>query len=159
MFPLWGCGGCSVVQLCLTLQPHGLQHARLPCPSASSGVCLSSCPLSRWWNHCEVEAVVYPCLGLCTHTWPPAEASPLLTWPPISWVQPECQALLVTPRACRASLDVSNFHSLGIHGQAARLMPRSWPRLWPGEEVRPTQRVATQLPAHQADHSRWARLV
>ena len=26
---------CSVVQLCLTLQPHGLQHSRLPCPSRS----------------------------------------------------------------------------------------------------------------------------
>ena len=24
---------CSAAQLCLTLQPHGLQHARLPCPS------------------------------------------------------------------------------------------------------------------------------
>ena len=26
---------CSVAQSCLTLQPHGLQHARLPCPSLS----------------------------------------------------------------------------------------------------------------------------
>ena len=24
---------CSVAQSCLTLQPHGLQHAKLPCPS------------------------------------------------------------------------------------------------------------------------------
>ena len=24
---------CSVIQSCLTLQPHGLQHTRLPCPS------------------------------------------------------------------------------------------------------------------------------
>ena len=29
------------------LQPHGLQHARLPCPSPSPGVCSNSCPLSR----------------------------------------------------------------------------------------------------------------
>ena len=26
---------CSVAQLCLTLQPHALQHTRLPCPSLS----------------------------------------------------------------------------------------------------------------------------
>ena len=26
---------CSVTKSCLTLQPHGLQHARLPCPSLS----------------------------------------------------------------------------------------------------------------------------
>ena len=29
-------------------QPHGLQHARPPCPSPSPGVCPSSCPLLRW---------------------------------------------------------------------------------------------------------------
>ena len=28
--------------------PHGLQHARPPCPSPSPGVCLNSCPLSHW---------------------------------------------------------------------------------------------------------------
>ena len=27
---------------------HGLQQARLPCPSLSLWVCASSCPLSRW---------------------------------------------------------------------------------------------------------------
>ena len=31
-----------------SLQPHGLQHARLPCPSLSPGVYSNSCPLSRW---------------------------------------------------------------------------------------------------------------
>ena len=33
-----------------SLQPHGLQHARLPCPSLSPGVCSNSCPLSWWWH-------------------------------------------------------------------------------------------------------------
>ena len=36
---------CSVVSDCF--QPHGLKHARLPCPIPSSGVC-NSCPLSQW---------------------------------------------------------------------------------------------------------------
>ena len=31
-----------------SLRSHGLQHARLPCPSPSPGVCSDSCPLSRW---------------------------------------------------------------------------------------------------------------
>ena len=31
-----------------SLQPHGLQHARLPCPSPSPGVCSNLCSLSRW---------------------------------------------------------------------------------------------------------------
>ena len=30
-----------------SLQPHGLQHAKPPCPSTSE-VCPSSCPLHRW---------------------------------------------------------------------------------------------------------------
>ena len=37
----------SVTQSCLTLRPHGLQHARLPCASLTPGVCSNSCPLSR----------------------------------------------------------------------------------------------------------------
>ena len=32
------------------LSPHGLKHARLPCPSPSPWVCSNSCPLS-WWCH------------------------------------------------------------------------------------------------------------
>ena len=30
------------------LGPHGLQQARLPCPSRSSRACPNSCPLSQW---------------------------------------------------------------------------------------------------------------
>ena len=39
---------CSVSKWCRTLQPQGLQHTRLPCPSLSPGVCSNSCPLSQW---------------------------------------------------------------------------------------------------------------
>ena len=31
-----------------SLWPHGLQHARLSCPSLSTGVYSNSCPSSRW---------------------------------------------------------------------------------------------------------------
>ena len=33
-----------------SLQPHELQHVRLPCPSSSPRVCPGSCPL-HWWCH------------------------------------------------------------------------------------------------------------
>ena len=33
-----------------SLRPHGLQHARPPCPSPSPEVSPSSCPL-HWWCH------------------------------------------------------------------------------------------------------------
>ena len=37
---------CSVVSK--SLQPHGLQHIRLPCPSPTPRVYSNSCPLSQW---------------------------------------------------------------------------------------------------------------
>ena len=33
-----------------SLWPHGLQHARLLCPSLSPGVCSDSCRLSQWYH-------------------------------------------------------------------------------------------------------------
>ena len=39
---------CSVVSDCL--RPHGLQHARLPCPSLTPRAFSNSCP-SSWWCH------------------------------------------------------------------------------------------------------------
>ena len=45
------------------LLPHGLQHARLPCPSPTPGVCWSSCPLS-WWCHPTISSsvILFSCL-------------------------------------------------------------------------------------------------
>ena len=42
-----------------SLWPHGLQHARLPCPSSSPRVCSNSCPLSQWC-HPTVSSSVVP---------------------------------------------------------------------------------------------------
>ena len=47
-----------------SLWPHGLQHARLPCPSPSSGACSNSCPLS-WWSPPTISSSIilfYACL-------------------------------------------------------------------------------------------------
>ena len=49
----------SVAQSCLTLWPHGLQHARLPCPLPILGVYSNSCPLSRWC-HPTISSSVIP---------------------------------------------------------------------------------------------------
>ena len=42
-----------------SLWPHGLQHAKIPCPSLSSRVCSDSCPLSRWC-HPTISSSVIP---------------------------------------------------------------------------------------------------
>ena len=41
-----------------SLQPHGLQHARPPCPSLTPGVHSNSCPLSRWCHPTILSPVV-----------------------------------------------------------------------------------------------------
>ena len=50
----------SVAQSCLdSLWPHGLQHARLPCPSPTPAVCSNSCPSSQWC-HPTISSSVIP---------------------------------------------------------------------------------------------------
>ena len=49
----------SVAQSCLTLQPHGMQHARLPCPSPAPRVYSNSCSLCQWC-HPTISSSVIP---------------------------------------------------------------------------------------------------
>ena len=64
---VWGiyvyCCCCSVTQSCPTLQPHGLQHTKLPCLSLSPGVCSNSCPLSWWYHPTQSSSVT--CFSSC----------------------------------------------------------------------------------------------
>ena len=46
-----------------SLQPPGLQHARLPCPSPTFEAYLNSCPLSRWY-HPAISSSVVPFTSL-----------------------------------------------------------------------------------------------
>ena len=45
----------------VSLQSHGLQYARLPCPSPTSRVDSNSCPLSRW---------CHPTISSCLQSFP-----------------------------------------------------------------------------------------
>ena len=65
----------TVVQSCLTLQPHGLQPARLPCPSPSPGACSHSCPLS-WWCHPTISSSVSP-FSSCPQSFPASGSFPM----------------------------------------------------------------------------------
>ena len=42
-----------------SLQPHGLQHARLPCSSLYPWVCSNSCPLSQWCHPTISSSVLH----------------------------------------------------------------------------------------------------
>ena len=49
----------SVAQPCPTLQSHGRQHTRPPCPSPTPRVYSNPCPLSRWC-HSTISSSVIP---------------------------------------------------------------------------------------------------
>ena len=42
-----------------SMRLHGLQHARLPCPSPAPRACSNWCP-SSWWCHPPISSLVVP---------------------------------------------------------------------------------------------------
>ena len=57
---------CSIVSD--SFWPHGLQHARLPCPSPSPGSCSNSCPLNQWCHPTNSSSVAL--ISSCLQSFP-----------------------------------------------------------------------------------------
>ena len=55
-----------------SLWPHGLQHARIPCPSQTPRACTNSC-LSSWWHHPTISSSVVP-FSSCPQSFPASES-------------------------------------------------------------------------------------
>ena len=48
-----------------SLQPHGLQYARPPCPAPTPGACSNSCPSSQWCHPTISSSVIFSsCLSI-----------------------------------------------------------------------------------------------
>ena len=60
-----------------SLSPHGLQHARLPCPSLSPGICSNSCLGSQWCYPTISSSVT--CFSSCPQS-SPASGSFSVSW-------------------------------------------------------------------------------
>ena len=58
-----------------SLQPHWLQHARLPCPSPSPEVCPSSCPLNQWCHPTISSSVTL--FSFCLQSFPASMPFPM----------------------------------------------------------------------------------
>ena len=57
------------------LRPHGLQHARFPCPSPTPGACSNSCP-SSWLCHPTISSSVIP-FSSCLLSFPTSGSFPM----------------------------------------------------------------------------------
>ena len=58
-----------------SLRPHGLQHARPPCPSPTPGACSNSCPSCRW-GHPTISTSIIP-FSSCPQSFPASESFPV----------------------------------------------------------------------------------
>ena len=65
----------SCLVLSDSLQPQGLQHTRLPCPSPTPGVCSNSRP-SSWWCHTTISSFVVP-FSSCLQSFPASGSFPM----------------------------------------------------------------------------------
>ena len=112
----------SVTQLCPTLRPHGLQHARLPCPSPTPGVHSNSCPLSPWC-HPTISSSVVPfssCLQSC-----PASVS----FPMNQFFTSGGQSIGVSALASVLPMNTQDWSPLGLTGWIS-LQPKGLSRVF-----------------------------
>ena len=65
----------SVTQSCPTLQLHGLQHARLPCPSPTPRAYSDSHPLDRWCHPTISSSVI--AFSSCLQSFPVSGSFPM----------------------------------------------------------------------------------
>ena len=92
-----------------SLQPHGIQHARLPCLSPSPGVCPSSYPLN-WWCHPTVLSSV-ALFSFCLQSFPASASFP------VSWLfTPGGQSIGTSASASVLPVSIQSWFPLGSTG-------------------------------------------
>ena len=90
-----------------SLWPHGLLHARLPCPSSTTRACSDSCPLSQWC-HPTISSSVVP--FSCLQSFPASSVSFPMSWLFASSGQSIGVSALVFP------INIQGWFSLGLTG-------------------------------------------
>ena len=98
---------CSV--LSDSLWPHGLQHARLPCPSPPPRACSSSFPLSQWC-HPTISSSIIPVLS-CLQSFP-ASGSFLMS----GLFSSGGQSIRASVSASVLSVNIQGWFPLGLSG-------------------------------------------
>ena len=105
-----------------SLGPHGLQHARLPCPSPSPWACLNSCPLSRWCHPTILSSVIPFC---CLQSFP-ASGSFLMSDRRIRWPKYWSFSFSISPsneNSGLISFRIDCFDLLAVQGTLNNLFP------------------------------------
>ena len=114
----------SLRRVWLFATPGGLQHARLPCPSLSPGVCSNSCPLS-WWCCLTISSSATP-FSFCLQPFPASGSFPM------SWLFTSgCQA---SASASVFPVNIQDWFPLGLTGLIS-LLSKGLSRVFSGTTV------------------------
>ena len=92
-----------------SLQPHGLQHTRLPCPSPTPRACSNSCPSSQWC-HPTISSSVIPFFS-CLQSFPASGSFPVS-----QFFTSGGQSITVSASASVLPMNIQGWFPLGLSG-------------------------------------------
>ena len=120
-----------------SLQPHGLQHAKLPCPSPTPRAYSNSHP-SSWWCHPTISSSVIPFS-------PFLQFSPASGSFPVSWFfKPGGQSNGVSASASVLPMNIQDWFPLGLTGWIS-LQSKGFLRVFSNTTVQKHQFFSVQL--------------
>ena len=133
---------CSVVSN--SLQPHGLQHTRLPCPSPTPGACSTPCPLSRWC-HPIISSSVIP-FSSCPQPFPESGSFPMC-----QFLASGGQSIGVSASAPVLPMNIQDWFPLGLTSWIS-LQSKGLSRTFSNTTVQKHQFFGTQLSSQSNSH-------
>ena len=133
---------CSVVSD--SLRSHGLQHARLPCPSPTPGVYSNSCPLSQWC-HPTISSSVTP-FSSCPQFFPASGSFPVS-----QLFASGGQSIGVSALASVLPMNIQDWFPLGLTGLIS-LLSKELSRVFSSTTVQKCQFFGAQPPLWSNSH-------
>ena len=126
-----------------SLWPHGLQNARLPCPSLSPGVCSDSRPLSRWC-HPTISSSVVP-FSFCPQPFPASGSFPVS-----QLFTSGTQSIGASASASVLSVNIQSWFPLGLAGSI--LLYKGLSRVFSSTPFQNHQFFSAQSPLRSNTH-------
>ena len=127
-----------------SLWPHGLQHARLLCPSPTPGACSNSCPLSQWC-HPTISSSVIP-FSSCLQSFPGSRSFPMS-----QFFEAGGQSIGVSASASALPRNISDWFPLGMTGWIS-LQSKGLSRVFSNTTVQKHQFFHAQLSLQSNSH-------
>ena len=127
-----------------SLQPQGLQHTRLPCPSPTPRACSNSCPLS-WWCHPTISSSIVP-FSSCLQSFPASGSFQIS-----QFFSSGGQSIGASASASVLSMNFQDWFPLGLTGWIS-LQSKGFSRVFSNTTVQKHQFFSVQLSLESSSH-------